>query len=270
VVRAGGGALLAALLAASCAFAAAPGVKVALLPELQTVAPGSEFELSLEVVREGAAFNAFDAYIGYDPTALTFLPQSPISQQEGAYFVAACPNRFHRFRAGSDRDTITDVLLCASTSIPGPGQIYKLRFKASDIPQATRVYFLPGLQFYNDGLFVNPDSSSDARIGIGLVLATPPAAPRAPALRLVVAPNPAREHVSLRIETDRSGWQRLRVTDLQGRLVRRLDDGSFGAGMRTVSWDGRDDTGAAVPPGRYIVTLSVPGRTLQTQFTVLR
>src|SRR5437879_4467303 len=102
--------VLAALLAAAPAAVAAPGVKVALLPAAQTVAPGAEFDLSLEVTRAGSSFNAFDAIVGYDPAALTLVPLTPLSNQEGSYFVAACSNRFHRFRPGADRDTITDVL----------------------------------------------------------------------------------------------------------------------------------------------------------------
>ena len=168
----------------------ATGVKVALLPAPQTVAPGSDFTLSIEVTRAGSAFNAFDVYVGYDPAALTLRPSVPISRQEGAYFVVGCANRFHTFRPGVGRDTISDVLLCASTSLAGPGQIYTLRFRASDTVQVTTVRFLPGLEFYDAGLFVNPDSSSDALIGIGMNAAAPTAAVTAPAVRLEPRPNP--------------------------------------------------------------------------------
>lgn len=137
---------------------------MALLPATQTVAPGAEFDLSLEVTAAGSAFNAFDAVIGYDPKALTQVPWKAV---EGEYFVSGCATRFHQFRPGADRDTITDVLMCAGKSLTGPGQIYLLRFKASQSPGTTKVRFLPGLQFYNAGLFVNPDSSSDAVIAIG-------------------------------------------------------------------------------------------------------
>src|SRR5262245_3824227 len=81
---------------------AAAGVKVALLPATLSVAPGAEFDLSMEVTRSGSNFNGFDAYVGWDPAALTFVPLSPISQQEGTYFSSACSNRFHLFHAGAD------------------------------------------------------------------------------------------------------------------------------------------------------------------------
>ena len=251
------------------AAAEGQGVKVALLPAAVSVSPGSEFELSMEVTRAGSEFNAFDAYVGYDPAALTPVPLSPISQQEGAYFVSACPNRYHRFRAGTDRDTITDVLLCAGVSVTGPGQIYRLRFQASTTPQVTTVRFLPGLQFYNAGLYVNPDSSSDATIGIGRDLGVGPEPHRAGTLRISVAPNPARGAVSFTIETGREGAQRLIITDIQGRVVRRLQDGHFTPGMRMVAWDGINDSGLVARPGKYVAMLRVQGRTVRTGFMLL-
>ena len=127
---------------------AAPGVTVALLPT-QQVAPGATFDVYIQVTQAGSVFNGFDAVIGYDPAALTFVPGS---NEEGPYMTGACGNTFHVFRAGAGRDTITDVLLCAGVSLPGPGQLYKLRFQASMTPQVTEVRFLPGLQFYNAGL----------------------------------------------------------------------------------------------------------------------
>jgi hypothetical protein len=172
------------------------GVRVAMLPAAQTVAPGSEFVLSLEVTRAGAAFNAFDCVVGYDPAALTLVPQTPIAQQEGAYFAAACGTHFHRFQPGADRDTITDVLLCAGASVSGPGEIYRLRFRASSTAQLTTVRFLPGLQFYNAGLFVNPDSSSDAVVGIGVPARAESTSGKAPAAKPGVKARPSRRRAA--------------------------------------------------------------------------
>ncbi len=47
----------------------------------------------------------------------------------------------------------------------------------------------------------------------------------------------------------------LRVIDLQGRLIRRLLDDSLPPGVHTAHWDGRDDTGQAVPTGLYLLKL---------------
>src|SRR6266516_3043333 len=164
------GGVVVVLVAATGALASraiGQGVTVALTPVSSSVAPGSQFDLFIEVTRQGSLFNAFDAIVGYDPAALTSIPLSPLSLQEGSYMKAACSTRFHRFRQGTDRDTTTDVLLCNGVAVAGPGQIYRLHFKASNTTQVTRVRFLPGLQFYNNGLYVNPAYSSDATIGIG-------------------------------------------------------------------------------------------------------
>jgi hypothetical protein len=56
--------VLVALLAAGNASA---GVTVALQPASQLVAPGSDFDVLLEVTAPGSSFNAFDAIVGYDP-----------------------------------------------------------------------------------------------------------------------------------------------------------------------------------------------------------
>lgn len=265
----GCGLVLAVILATTPVAARAQGVHVALLPATQTVAPGDTFNLEIKVTQAGSAFNGFDAYIGYDPAAVTFLPRSPISQQEGTYFASACSNRFHVFHAGAGIDSITDVLLCSGVSLTGPGQIYRLHFKAASFPQVTTIRFLPGLQFYNAGVYVNPDSSKDATIGIGVALGVEQGGPAPTALRMFASPNPARSVISFRIESDRPGDQRLIVADVQGRTVRRVEAGSFDAGIRNVVWDCRNDSGLVVPPGSYFAVLRAGARTIRTRFAVL-
>ena len=107
----------------------AQGVTVALTPTQQVV-PGATFDVYLDVTEAGSAFNGFDAYIGYDPAALTYVPGS---NQEGSYMLdpPACGNTFHVFKAGVGVDTISDVLMCGGVSLPGPGRLYRLRFQAS-------------------------------------------------------------------------------------------------------------------------------------------
>ncbi len=231
--------------------AAAQGVAVSILPASQTVAPGAEFDLELYVMQTGSTFNAFEAGIGFDPAALTFVPLSPISLQQGSYMTGACGNTFHLFSAGPDSLAITCSLMCLGVSLPGPGQIYKLRFRASETPQVTYVRF-DSIQFYDAGSYVNPAYPSDAVISIGVELEAgpPPAGPAG--LRLRATPNPCTGPVSLRVDADAAGEQILEILDPRGRLVRRLESGSFGPGARTASWDGQDARGAPVPAGVYL------------------
>ncbi len=218
----------------------ADGVRVQLTPATLTVAPGDSFDLTIEVPVAGLPFNAFDAIVGYDPTMLTLRQLSPVSLQEGGLMTSACVNRFHRFRAGADRDTASDVLLCNGVSVTGPGPIYRLRFKAGPTGGVTHVTFLPGLTFYNAGLFVTPVTSSDATIAIG-ALDAGSGARSAPA----VSPNPFRSVCALALP--RGAPAVVAVVDAQGRIVRHL---SAGPARRAV-WDGLDDAGVRLPAGTY-------------------
>ena len=228
------------------AKAQAQSIHVALQPSPLEVNPDDVFTLDINVTQAGLSFNGFDATITYDPAALEFQ-----SNTNGAYMTGACATApFHQFTPGTGTLSITDVILCDGVSLPGPGQLYRLTFKASSTPQVTHVRF-GSIQFYNDGLFVNPVISSDAGIAIGVPLAVGPRLTGSQRLRLSGAPNPFRGQTSISVESGADGWQDLRVSDLQGRWVRHLDSGTFAAGIRHVAWDGRDDSGRDVAAGVY-------------------
>lgn len=252
------------LLGAPMARAApdATGVTVALGPSRQ-VALGATFDVYLDVTQAGSGFNGFDAVIGYDPAALTL-----VSQEEGPYMTGACGNTFAVFRPGAGTDTITDVLLCGGVSLPGPGRLCHLRFQAGTTSQVTKVRFLPGLRFYNGGLYVNPVTSTDASIGVGVSLdVEPPAA----ALRLTLraAPNPSRGAVLFTVESGVAGPETLTVLDVQGRTARRFAGDRVAPGMHTIAWDGRNEAGAKLAPGTYLARLEVAGRTVWSRVTLI-
>jgi hypothetical protein len=194
--------LLGALLLVLGASPSAAGIKVAILPAGQVVAPGDSFDVSIEVTEAGSSFNGFDLSIGYDHTALTFVQRSPVSLQEGAYFVAACPSgRFHMFQAGTDSLAITDVLLCAGASVTGPGQIYKLRFSVEP-PPGHDAASLSGAGVLQRGVCHRCDHN--ASVGIGTSPRFRDASGR-PHAHLSAAPNP-RGLTVLRIDADRAGY----------------------------------------------------------------
>jgi hypothetical protein len=250
---------------------AAQGVTVALTPNGQQVAPGATFTLDITVTQAGSAFNGLDAVIGYDPAALTYISVSPISLQEGALMTGACGNTFHVFRSGASTDTLTDVLLCNGVSLTGPGQVYRLQFRASTTPQITQVRFLPGLQFYEAGLYVNPVHSIDAAVGIGMAVPVDVGpSPASDRLHMRITPNPARGGAVFTLEADRPGRQNVSVFDVRGRVVRTFDDSVTTAGVRTVVWDGRDSAGHAVPAGIYLVKFEVAGRSVSNRVSLIR
>jgi hypothetical protein len=261
--------VLAIALLAAAAPRAAAGVSVGLIPNALEVAPGATFDVEIFLTEAGTPVNGFDAVIGYDPAALTLVPLDPLWHQEGPLLLSACGNTFHRFTQATGEGRITDVLLCNGIALSGPGPIYRLRFQASNTPQFTNIVFLPGLQFYNEGLFVTPVTSANSVIGIGMtpvgVEAGPPAS-----LRLRVAPNPSARGTVFTIEAARAGMQRIRVLDARGRVVWRGADSLAAAGSRRVTWDGSGDDGRRLAAGTYLVVVDANGRSVSERVSLVR
>lgn len=74
-----------------------------------------------------------------------------------------------------------------------------------------------------------------------------------------VYPNPFNPRVSVTYALDRGQAARVSVHDLQGRLVKILEEGFFAPGDRTVTWDGTDGSRRRVASGAYIIELAVAG-----------
>jgi hypothetical protein len=271
------GALRALGLAAAIALAGllpppahADGVTAAILPDSGFVSPGSEFTLELRVTEPGALFNTYAAVIEYDPAVLTFLQASPLSLQEGAYMKTppACGNTFHIFTSSGDSLAITHSLLCDLVSLPGPGQLYKLRFRASAAAQWTWVR-IRSIQFYNAGSKVNPAHPSDAAVAIGIPVDVPGPGPAPMETRVKVVPNPCRAAATIVVETGAAGEQHVVICDVQGRAVRHLDHGAIAPGTRRIAWDGRDDSGVRLAPGVYRVLVKTAGESTGARIVLL-
>jgi hypothetical protein len=251
----------------------AQGVHVGITPASLTVSPDAEFDLDLTVTQAGSLFNGFDATVTFDPAALTIMPLAPPSLQQGCLMTgacsAACGNTFHRFSTAADSAAITDVLLCDQIALSGPGQIYKLRFKASTTPQVTHVRFRRAT-FYNAGLYVNPVVTADAEVTIGVGVGVGWIAPSAEGIRLRAEPNPGRGPMVFALEVDAAGEQHLEVHDVSGRLVRTVDRGWREQGTRRVTWDGTDESGVRAPSGVYLVTLGAGNRAARLRVALLR
>jgi hypothetical protein len=243
------------------------------MPQQQSVTPGAGFDLELDVTAAGSVFNGFTVIVGYDPSALTFVPTSPTSLQQGCLMTGACSvacgNTFHMFSAAGDSLSITDILLCNGILLPGPGQLYKLHFTASSTPQVTTVR-IRRAEFYAGGTYVTPVQTQNAIIGIGVALSVPNGSTPRGAPRVSAAPNPARGPTSIRVENSAGGDEELVVSDITGRAVRQLQRGAFPPGARSVMWDGRDDRGNTMPAGVYLVRLRSGGRAFHTRLTLLQ
>jgi len=84
------------------------------------------------------------------------------------------------------------------------------------------------------------------------------------------SPNPARGAATLRFGLPRPAVVEFALYDQQGRRVRSLLSGTQPAGERTITWDGRDESGRALPAGLYFVRLATEGRTFVSRLAVIR
>jgi hypothetical protein len=261
---------LAAIVLVAIALRAAPArsdISAELEPATQTVAPGAEFDLTLQVTSAPSTFNAFDAHISFDAAAVSPVPLSPLSLQIGALMSDACSNLFHDFRPGLSEDTVGVSLLCSGVSVSGAGALYHLRFLASNTPQATVIH-VRTLRFFDAGVRVLPVTFADAQVGIGAQAGVggPPAA--GARLELRAWPQPASGVVRLQLSAA-GELTRLRIYDLDGRMVRDLS-GAARAGQGVASWDTRDEAGLPVPPGLYFASAEAMGRTLGRRLVIAR
>jgi hypothetical protein len=86
-----------------------------------------------------------------------------------------------------------------------------------------------------------------------------------------VFPNPTPGVSRIEFVAPGAGPVMVRIFDVTGRLVRRLDDESQTEGRRTVLWDGRGDSGQAVATGTYFAAISfADGSSERRKITVAR
>ena len=85
----------------------------------------------------------------------------------------------------------------------------------------------------------------------------------------VAVPNPFRSATSLRYVAPRAGSFVVAIYDVAGRPVRRLVDDAVAAGVRSVSWDARDDGGHRVASGTYYWRVALPSGPISGRLTLL-
>lgn len=250
------GVFLATCLTAGTGIAHAAGIHVGVVPVASTVPENTEFDLEIAIVTADASFNGYDAVVEYDPARLTFLPTSPTSLQEGSLMTGACGNTFHRFSAAADSMVVNHVILCAATSLTGPGQLYKLHFKAGTTHGETMVKLRPlRTKFYNAGLFVNPVEVFDATVLIGPPVGVSPNPNASVRLSLRAQPNPGRSGSTFLVSSRLASPQSVVILDARGRRVRDFGIVSSTAGETRVTWNGLDDGGKRVAAGVYQIVL---------------
>lgn len=69
------------------------------------------------------------------------------------------------------------------------------------------------------------------------------------------SPNPFKDETRIEYFSGKKGLVTIDIYDLPGRKIKTLNTVSEGQGMHSVTWDGKDDAGTAVPAGIYVCIL---------------
>lgn len=83
-------------------------------------------------------------------------------------------------------------------------------------------------------------------------------------------PNPFNPTTKIRYGTTLAGRVLLKIYDVEGRLVRTLNDGFHSPGIFTVQWDGKTDAGTSASSGVYFYQLVAPGFTETRKMILLK
>jgi len=83
-------------------------------------------------------------------------------------------------------------------------------------------------------------------------------------------PNPFNPVTNIKFSVANAGHVELAVYDLSGRLVRTLISETRGAGDHEVLWDGKDQSGGAVPSGMYFYRFTSDGETTARKMTLVK
>jgi hypothetical protein len=83
-------------------------------------------------------------------------------------------------------------------------------------------------------------------------------------------PNPFNPVTRIRFLAPSEGRVEIRVYDVRGALVRTLFSETVAAGVKEITWDGRDDGGSAVASGIYFCRLDGFGGTLTKKMVLVR
>ena len=119
---------------------------------------------------------------------------------------------------------------------------------------------MDGLVILNGSSVLGPAPISIAPIGAEEFLTVPSAGM---SLEFSpVTPNPSRAEAMLSFALPREGMVELGVMDVQGRLVRTLQQGAMPAGVQHVQWDGRNSAGQRTEPGVYFAVLRFGDKSL--------
>ena len=246
--------ILALTMAAASPTGARAAIHVKLGPDSTLVQPGDTVTVQLNLFQAESEFNAFDAYLRFDPTRLQFVPAASISQQIGPVMSGACESFFHQFTPRSDTLEIHLSLLCKNVFVTGPGVIYQVRFLVLNGVGPTQIYLGSGTEFYRAGFFVRPVEALPMELYEGSTASVEPPSNSRIAVQLAAPrPNPYRGEGPATMRFTLPGPDRVgfAILDAQGRRVAERVPEGFGAGPHSIAW-----SGLRLGSGFYVVKMT--------------
>lgn len=132
---------------------------------------------------------------------------------------------------------------------------------------------MPGIQGHNDmpGTATQCPGNLPWDLWMSYLLSPVSVDAPAAAVQLAAWPNPFNPRTRIRFNMEERGRVELAIYDSGGRLARELYPGTvLSAGEHEIVWDGRDNTGRALPSGVYLCKITAPTCTATTKLIMLK
>jgi hypothetical protein len=247
-----------------------------LLPEISQIEVGEVAEVRFEVDATAMQFNAYEVVILFDPGVVEFLP--PVI--EGPLMSGACGSTV-AFPGGTDSTVAyTHAILCAGTSLDGPGLLSTYRFQGL-ADGVTQLQFLqdPDRSFADAGRYINPEHPTFPRqvilheaaiqVGTASSVVVGPTPARTDRLAPNV-PNPFNPTTRIRFELAQASAVRLDILDPRGRRVWSRDWNLLPPGAHDFVWTAAASDGRRAASGVYVLRLSTERGVETRKMTLLR
>jgi hypothetical protein len=83
-------------------------------------------------------------------------------------------------------------------------------------------------------------------------------------------PNPFNPSTIIEYDIPKTGMVEINIYNIQGRLVKKLDNSVHQSGSQKVVWDGRDNIGAKVASGVYFYQVRYSGNTITKKLMLIK
>ncbi len=215
----------------------AAAVNALRLAPAAVAAVGEAFDVALEMDGAGDV-QGLSAQLAWDPAVVepVGVEKGELIARQGLPGVVLSPGP-----GGVDA-----AMLGVGGGIAGSGTLAKVTFRVKSEGD-------PGIRIGS----VDARDAQNHELSLGISGGTG-AIPGRTALRMAF-PNPFDQHMTIALALSHQGPASVGVFDVAGRKVRSLIQGVQPAGERLVTWDGRDDSGARLGAGVYMLRLDAGG-----------